>query len=103
MLWTILLTWKPVTQSLKGRTYTTEGQGVSDDNWNTWMNNPSLANAEEALSSIRAVFAMWNYMNGIAQYRTDLFDGRRDALAVFDNLYARVRTLTPLQRKEDRD
>ncbi|KAF4833579.1 Chitotriosidase-1 [Colletotrichum siamense] len=76
--------------SLKGRMYTTEGQGVSDDNWNTWMNNPSLANAEDALSSIRAVFAMWNYMNGIAQYRTDLFDGRRDALAVFDNLYART-------------
>ncbi|KAJ0322115.1 hypothetical protein Brms1b_002330 [Colletotrichum noveboracense] len=76
--------------SLKGRMYTTEGQGVSDDNWNTWMNNPSLANAEDALSSIRAVFAMCNYMNGVAQYRTDLFDGRRDALAVFDNLYART-------------
>ncbi|KAJ0383860.1 hypothetical protein COL922a_009592 [Colletotrichum nupharicola] len=76
--------------SLKGRMYRTEGQGVSDDNWNTWMNNPSLANAEDALSSIRAVFAMWNYMKGIAQYRTDLFDGRRDALAVFDNLYART-------------
>lgn len=78
------------TQALKGRMYTTEGQGVNDATWGTWMNNPSIANADAALSSIRAVFAVWNYMNGISSYRTNLFEDRRVALAQFDDLYARV-------------
>lgn len=70
--------------------YTTEGQGVVDTTWAMWMNNPSITNADAALSSIRAVFAMWNYMNGISSYRTNLFEDRRVALAQFDDLYARV-------------
>ena len=54
---------------LKGRLYTTEGLPTGDDQWAFWMNNPGQGTAEAALSALRAVFGVFNYMNAIADER----------------------------------
>jgi hypothetical protein len=56
------------------------------------MNSPSQATAESALSSLRAVFAVFNYMNAIADDRQTVETDIMTALTQFDNLYARVRS-----------
>lgn len=82
-------------QSLKGRMYTTQGLPTADDRWDMWMNNPGQGTAEEALSSLRQVFAVMNYMRAIQANRQLYFDARRAASEVFDDLYGRVCTFAP--------
>jgi hypothetical protein len=78
---------------LKGRLYTTEGLPTADDVFDNWMSVPSQANAEAALSSIRAVFGVFNYMNANQARRQQVHDDRGSALAQFDDLYGRVSTV----------
>ncbi|KFA55929.1 hypothetical protein S40293_08857 [Stachybotrys chartarum IBT 40293] len=75
---------------LKGRLYTTEGLPTADDVFDNWMSVPSQANAEAALSSIRAVFGVFNYMNANQARRQQVHDDRGSALAQFDDLYGRA-------------
>jgi hypothetical protein len=79
-------------QILKGRLYTTQGDPVAESRWNTWMASPSIANAEAAITSLRAVFAVFNYMNAISHDRQTVETDIMNALTQFDDFYARVRS-----------
>ncbi|KAI0890230.1 chitotriosidase-1 [Annulohypoxylon maeteangense] len=75
---------------LKGRMYTTQGLPTSDDQWDAWMRLPSQGTAQAAFSALRAVFGVMNYLRAIQSNRQQVFDGRREALAQFDDLYGRT-------------
>ncbi|KAI0398768.1 chitotriosidase-1 [Xylaria palmicola] len=76
--------------TLKGRVYTTVGQPTSNGTWNQWMSNPSQRTATDALSSLRAVFGVMNYLRAIQDNRQMYFDDRRAAAQQFDDLYSRT-------------
>ena len=77
-------------QGLKGRMYTTEGLPTADTVFNEWLANPSSDTATAAFMSIRAVFAVMNYINAVQETRQEIHQRRRDALIEFDDLYHRV-------------
>lgn len=68
--------------------YTMQGDPAADTRWDAWMASPSRANAEAAITSLRAVFAVFNYMNAILNDRQTVETDIMTALTQFDNLYA---------------
>jgi len=69
--------------------YTMQGDPVAIERWEAWMASPSTANAEAAITTLRAVFAVFNYMNAISNDRQTVETDIMTALTQFDDLYAR--------------
>ncbi|EFQ98549.1 chitotriosidase-1 [Nannizzia gypsea CBS 118893] len=87
-----VLVWK--LQNLKGRVYTTSGDPTSDDVWDGWM-TATATNANIALSSLRAIFAVFNYMNAISSDRAAVLEDITATLEQFDEIYGQVYPTRP--------
>ncbi|KAI5918609.1 hypothetical protein F4810DRAFT_715319 [Camillea tinctor] len=72
---------------LKGRIYTAQGRPTAENLWDEWMTNVGQSTAEAAISSLRAVFVVMNYIRDIENFRQQVFDDRNAVLEQFDDLY----------------
>lgn len=85
---------------LKGQVYTTEAGVTSDEQFLSWIRNPSQNTAEAGLSSLRGIFAVFRYMQAIESQRRAVVDGIHTALVQFDDLYQRVCEIQKRKKKE---
>ncbi|KAI0024494.1 chitotriosidase-1 [Xylariomycetidae sp. FL0641] len=89
---TVMVNLEHYLNVLKGRMYTTNGRAISTERWDDLMGSPSQGTSEEALSGLRGVFSMFNYLNSPlpARARTQSRQDRQAALLQYDDLFGRT-------------